>query len=95
MSNVFKIGDVTISAMASNHPGESTVIGLEYKGKKLVYATDFEHMAKDADAEVKLQHWRAKETGTYYEKFFNIFSTASHPNAVFTERRMLEDGSGI
>lgn len=40
----FQIGDVTVSAMASNHPGESTVIGLEYKGRKVVYATDFEHM---------------------------------------------------
>ena len=50
----FKIGDVTVSAMPSNHPGESTVIGLEYDGRKIVYATDFEHTAKGQDGDLML-----------------------------------------
>ena len=51
----FHIGKVRVTTMESNHPGGSTVFALEYDGKKLVYATDFEHGRKEtADGEVKI-----------------------------------------
>ena len=39
----FGIGDVKVCCMEGNHPGGSTIFRLEKDGKKLVYATDFEH----------------------------------------------------
>ena len=39
-----QIGDVTVEYMEGNHPGGSTVYALTYEGKRLVYATDFEHL---------------------------------------------------
>ena len=39
----FDIGDVKVACMPSNHPGGSTLYRLEYEGKSVVYATDFEH----------------------------------------------------
>ncbi len=39
----FKIGDVTVSTMPSNHPGGSTIYRLDYNGESVVIATDFEH----------------------------------------------------
>ncbi len=39
-----QIGDVTVEYMEGNHPGGSTVYALSYEGKRLVYATDFEHL---------------------------------------------------
>ena len=41
--NEFKIGNVDIEMMEGIHPGGSTIYRLNYKGKSLVYATDFEH----------------------------------------------------
>ncbi len=40
----FRIGDVDIQIMSAAHPGGSTVFKLNYKGKILVFATDFEHL---------------------------------------------------
>ncbi len=39
----FNIGDITVSTMPSNHPGGSTIYRLDYNGKSVVIATDFEH----------------------------------------------------
>ena len=39
----FQIGDVTITAVPSNHPGGSTIYKLECRGVSVVYASDFEH----------------------------------------------------
>ena len=39
----FNIGDVTVTTAPSNHPGGSTLYKLDFCGKKVVYATDFEH----------------------------------------------------
>ena len=39
----FNIGDVKVFATPSNHPGGSTLFRLEYAGRSIVYATDFEH----------------------------------------------------
>ncbi len=41
-NNNFKIGDVEIKCEDGWHPGGSTLFRLEYNGKSLVYATDFE-----------------------------------------------------
>ncbi len=43
-TETFQIGDVTVEYMEGNHPGGSTVFALSYEGKRLVYATDFEHL---------------------------------------------------
>ncbi len=43
-TETFQIGDVTVEFMEGNHPGGSTVYALSYEGKRLVYATDFEHL---------------------------------------------------
>ena len=39
----FQIGDVTVTAVPSNHPGGSTIYKLECHGTSVVYASDFEH----------------------------------------------------
>ena len=39
----FQIGDVTVTAVPSNHPGGSTIYKLEHQGTSVVYASDFEH----------------------------------------------------
>ena len=39
----FQIGDVTVTAVPSNHPGGSTIYKLECQGTSVVYASDFEH----------------------------------------------------
>ncbi len=39
----FQIGDVTVTAVPSNHPGGSTIYKLEFQGTSIVYASDFEH----------------------------------------------------
>ena len=56
---VFSIGGVTVKTMRSHHPDESTMYRVEWDGKAVVYALDFEHseaasaklavFAKDAD----------------------------------------------
>ena len=38
-----QIGDVTVTAVPSNHPGGSTIYKLECHGTSVVYASDFEH----------------------------------------------------
>ena len=43
ISSSFNIGNVKVTSMESNHPGGSTIFALEYDGRKIVYATDFEH----------------------------------------------------
>ncbi len=60
MPESFNIGSVQVDTMESNHPGGSSIIRLTFDGKKLVYATDYEHgeeekekqlaqLSKDAD----------------------------------------------
>ena len=53
------IGEVTLEGMEGNHPGGCLVIRLNYRGKSIVYVTDYEYeeksfaaltdFAKDAD----------------------------------------------
>lgn len=42
-AEAFQIGDVTVTAVPSNHPGGSTIFKLEHQGTSVVYASDFEH----------------------------------------------------
>ena len=49
VSASFPIGKVRVTTMESNHPGGSTIYGLEFDGKKIVYATDFEHGSRNAE----------------------------------------------
>lgn len=39
----FSIGPVSVKSMRSNHPDEGTVYRVEWDGKSVVYALDFEH----------------------------------------------------
>ena len=39
----FRIGEVQVETMPGIHPGGSVVYKLNYKGKSIVYATDYEH----------------------------------------------------
>lgn len=69
-----QLGGVNVSTMESNHPGGSLIYKLEYEGKSLVYATDYEHsdekqeelalFAKDTD----LLFYDAQYTEKEYEK---------------------------
>ena len=43
VGNTFNIGNVCIRTMRSNHPNEGTVYRVEWDGKSVVYALDFEH----------------------------------------------------
>ena len=47
----FLLGDVHIRTMEGNHPGGVTVYRLDYQGKSVVFATDYEHTDKK-DAEL-------------------------------------------
>ena len=38
-----QIGGVQVSGMESNHPGGSTIYRLDFDGRSMVYATDYEH----------------------------------------------------
>ena len=38
-----QLGDLTIESLKGNHPGESLIFRLQYHGKKIVYATDYEY----------------------------------------------------
>ena len=52
LGEAFALGDgVTVSAMRSNHPDESTVFRVDWDGKSVVYALDFEH-SETASAEL-------------------------------------------
>ncbi len=43
MPAALELGEVTVAAMPGNHPGGCLVFRIEYRGKCVVYATDFEH----------------------------------------------------
>ncbi len=63
----FTIGDVTVTAVPSNHPGGSTVYKLEHNGTSVVYASDFEHEElpddrKDRGLIEAEENFRRKET---------------------------------
>lgn len=45
----FSIGDVLVKTARSNHPDESTMYRLEWDGKTVVYALDFEHSAEASE----------------------------------------------
>ena len=47
----FSIGGVTVKTMRSHHPNDCTLYRVEWEGKSVVYALDFEHSA-DASAEL-------------------------------------------
>lgn len=49
-SGTFFVGDVRIDTMEGVHPGGSTIYRLAYRGKSLVYATDFEHSPPGCEA---------------------------------------------
>ena len=42
----FKIGDTDVKTMRSNHPDDCTLYRVEWEGKSVVYALDFEHSEK-------------------------------------------------
>ena len=44
----FEIGDVTVETLEGNHPGGCSIYRLTHDGKRIVYATDYEHSA-DSD----------------------------------------------
>ena len=46
----FRIGDVAVKTMRSNHPNEGTIYRVEWDGKAVVYALDFEHSAEASAA---------------------------------------------
>ncbi len=60
----FHLGEVTVSTIPSNHPGGSTIIGLECGGKKLIYATDFEH---STEADFRLRQFAEKADLLMYD----------------------------
>ena len=55
ISPSFNIGDIKVTTMEANHPGGSTIFGLEYDGRKIVYATDFEHGKRDIKLEADIE----------------------------------------
>lgn len=71
----FSIGAVAVDVMEGSHPLGSTIYKLTYRGKSLVYATDFEHtpescaalagFAKDCD----LLLYDAQYTAAEYDKY--------------------------
>ena len=44
------IGNIKVDMMEGTHPGGSTIYRLTYKGKSIVYATDFEHTPSGCEA---------------------------------------------
>lgn len=46
----FFIGEVEVDTMEGSHPKGSTIYRLTYKGKSIVYATDFEHNPEACEA---------------------------------------------
>jgi ribonuclease BN (tRNA processing enzyme) len=48
LSLPLQIGDVTIEAIKSNHPGESFIFKVTSEGKSFVYATDYEYKQESA-----------------------------------------------
>lgn len=44
----FAIGDVKISTMRSNHPNVGTIFRVDWDGKSVVYALDYEHSAESS-----------------------------------------------
>lgn len=50
VANTFHIGNVQISTMRANHPNEGTVYRVDWDGKSVVYALDFEHSAEASAA---------------------------------------------
>lgn len=52
----FFIGEVKITTMQSNHPGGSVIYRLDYRGKSLVYATDFEHTGDKMQELITFSH---------------------------------------
>lgn len=48
------LGDICITGIRSNHPGESSVLKLEHEGVSFVYATDYEHHEEYDDDLVKI-----------------------------------------
>ena len=50
VANTFNIGNVQISTMRANHPNEGTVYRVDWDGRSVVYALDFEHSAEASAA---------------------------------------------
>ena len=73
--NKLKIGDLDIDMMEGTHPGGSTIYRLNYKGKSLVYATDFEHTPNGCDnlihfaSDCDLLLYDAQYKSEEYEKY--------------------------
>ena len=64
----FAIGDVSISATPSNHPGGSTIFKLDYKGVFITVATDFEHQITSKDLAHQTTFNAAASQGVYSEE---------------------------
>lgn len=47
----FSIGGVTVKTLRANHPDQSTIFRVEWEGKAVVYALDFEH-SQEASAQL-------------------------------------------
>lgn len=73
--NEFAIGEVSVKFMEGAHPNGCTLFRLSYRGKSLVYATDFEHSPEDSarlanfaqGADLLL--YDAQYTAAEYEKY--------------------------
>ncbi len=48
------IGDIKVFTMDGNHPGGSTIFRFEYRDKKVVIATDYEHNNKEINEKLKV-----------------------------------------
>jgi ribonuclease BN (tRNA processing enzyme) len=49
LSLPLRIGEVLIEGIHGSHPGDSVLMKLSFRGKSLVYATDYEHEEKSFD----------------------------------------------
>ena len=80
----FQIGDVTITAVPSNHPGGSTIYKLEHQGTSVVYASDFEHEELPDDRKdrglIEAEEAFCKMTGNSLEENGNAqYTFATNP----------------
>ena len=91
----FSIGGVTVKTMRANHPNETTVYRVEWDGKSVVYALDFEHsaeasaalavFAKDADVLVY--------DGTYFPEDYDQKKGWGH--STWEEGLKLKEAAGV
>ena len=49
LSLPMRLGEVLIEGMAGSHPGDCVIMKLSYKGRSVVYMTDYEHQERFSD----------------------------------------------